>query len=532
MNPLALRLNEAGGKEESQLAMSTQGLQQTQRLAQGQILTPQLRQSLRILQLASTELHQEIAKEIVANPLLEEIPPEELPTSDSSPLSLGDLAPAQENSLGESDASGDVDDLEAYALASDRPERDNIANEEDFEETLRKIGDDWQDDTHAAHSEEQPFSEDDGERRQRIFDSAVAQGSLEETLLTQAALATHDQDVLKALEHLVGELDERGFMSTDIGTLCLQHGLSRSTFLDAWEILKSMEPIGIGAADLRECLLIQLLHGNKRRTLATLLVDKFFPLLLKQHFREIAQKLGTSPEEVREAALSLASLDPAPARRFLARDENRVITIDVIVHRNADDTGWDVTMNDAHIPRLRLNQTYKSLLALSSLKAGERGYISEKIRDGRFLIGAIEQRQQTLERIARLILKYQGDFFNEGISKLRPLTMAQFATELGLHETTVGRAVANKGMSTPHGTFELRFFFTKGVTTDSGEALANTSIREVLADIIVREPPGKPFSDQALVLELSKRGIHIARRTIATYREALSIPPAHLRRKN
>ena len=508
--------------------MSTQGLQQTQRLVQGQVLTPQLRQSLRILQLASAELHQEISREIAANPLLEEIPPEELPDSDATPLSLGNSLPTQTSDFSENDASGDMDDIETYALTTNRLERDNTANEEDFDEILRKVEDDWRDDAHTA---ELPFTDEDDERRKRVFEFAVAQQSLEETLLAQGALATSNPEILKALELLVGELDERGFMVADIGTLCLQHDLPRSTFLNAWEILKSMEPPGVGAANLRECLLIQLLRDNKRHTLAALLVDEFFPLLLKQHFREIARKLGATPEDIRKAALELASLNPAPARHFLSRDENRVITPDVIVHRNDDDTGWDITMNNAFIPRLRLNQTYKSLLASPSLKAGERGYISEKIRDGRFVIGAIEQRQQTLERIARLILKHQSDFFDEGISKLRPLTMAQLANALSLHETTVGRAVANKGMRTPHGTFELRFFFTNGVTTDSGETLANTSIREVLADIIARELPASPFSDQALSRELDKRGIHIARRTIAKYRDALSIPPAHLRRK-
>ncbi|MDR2982727.1 MAG: RNA polymerase factor sigma-54 [Puniceicoccales bacterium] len=491
--------------------MNSQGLQQTQRQTQGLVLTPQLRQSLRILQVPATELHQEIAGELAANPLLEEIPPEENVPNSEANTTISESSP--------------FDDIDPPTSTHD----ELAINDNDFR-ALQKMEEDWQDSYYDEHRS-QSYTAEDAERRQHFFDSAVGEESLQEKLLAQARLAAPTPAILTAIQILVGNLDERGFMTADLGTLGLETGQKRADLEEAWRLLKTFDPPGIGAADLRECFLIQLIHSGRRHTPAALIVDEYFPLLLKRRIPEIARALDMTPEAVREAITAIALLDTAPARKY-AQDENRIITPDIIVRHNPDDTDWEIILNNENIPRLRLNHTYKNLLAGEKLSAKDRAYITEKMRAGRFLIGAIEQRQQTLERIARLLLKYQADFFVEGVSKLHPLTMAQLAVKLNVHETTVSRAIANKYIQTPFGIFELRFFFTSGVTTDDGEAMANTSIKEVLADIVAAEDPTNPLSDETLVEALAAKGIRIARRTVAKYRDALKIPPAYLRKRH
>jgi RNA polymerase sigma-54 factor len=472
---------------------------------------------LRILQVPAAELHQEIAAALDANPLLEEIQPDDsVPAPDDS----GDGTDGSDFG----DATDGTDAPEAFA------ERAELAIADDDFRSLQKMDDDWHD-SYYDEQRSQNYTADDAERRQHFFESAVGEESLPEKLLNQARLAAPNASVLAALQTLIGNLDDNGFMSADIGSLVLDTRLPRADLETAWTLLKTFEPSGIGAADLRECLLIQLLQSGRRHTLAALIVDECFPLLLKRRIPEIARELETTPADVRTALTVIAQLDFAPARKY-AQDDNRAVIPDITVRRNADDTAWDIVLNYENIPRLRLNHAYKNLLAGKTLSPSDREYISGKMRDGRFLIGAIEQRQQTLERIARLLIKYQADFFDGGIAHLHPLVMARLAEDLGVHETTVSRAIANKHIQTPHGIYELRYFFTTGVTTDSGETMANTSIKEVLADIVAGEDPTDPLSDENLVTALQQKGIHISRRTIAKYRSALSIPPAYLRKRH
>ena len=236
-----------------------------------------------------------------------------------------------------------------------------------------------------------------------------------------------------------------------------------------------------------------------------------------------------TPDEVRDGLTEMAKLETAPARRFM-RDDNRVVTPDATVEK-ADDGSWKVSMDDRHIPKLKLASAYKDMLAGQALGEKERTYILERMRQGKFLIGAIEERQRTVERLAHIIVERQGDFFEHGPSQLRPLTMTDVAKEMGVHETTVGRAAANKWMLTPHGLKEFRWFFTSGVATEDGGTVAQEGVQELIADILARENPAAPLADEAITAELRKRGIQIARRTVAKYREALGQPPAHMRRR-
>jgi RNA polymerase sigma-54 factor len=231
---------------------------------------------------------------------------------------------------------------------------------------------------------------------------------------------------------------------------------------------------------------------------------------------------------VQAAIEEIGALDPAPGRRF-ADDSNRVVVPDVTVEKDGDK--WVVHLNSDYIPRLRISQTYKELIARGQLSPAEREYLRERMRSGRFLINSIEQRQQTIERITREILKVQEEFFEHGVSKLKPLTMTQIADAVGVHETTVSRAIANKYIKTPHGVFEMKYFFTPGYQAQSGDAVSNTSVKEMIADLIAGEDKAHPMSDQELVAQLQAKGLNIARRTVAKYREEAGILPSNLRRE-
>ena len=228
------------------------------------------------------------------------------------------------------------------------------------------------------------------------------------------------------------------------------------------------------------------------------------------------------------AIAEIGKLDPAPGRKF-AEDSNRVVVPDVTIERDEDE--WKISLNSDYIPRLRISNTYKELIAKGSLNSQEREYIRERMRSGRFLINSIEQRQQTIERITREIIKVQEPFFDEGVAKLQPLTMAQIADTVGVHETTVSRAIANKFVRTPHGVFDFKFFFTPGYQSDGGKSVSNTSVKEMINNIVALEDKSRPYSDQDLVKKLQEKGIKIARRTVAKYREELGLLPSNLRRE-
>ena len=264
-------------------------------------------------------------------------------------------------------------------------------------------------------------------------------------------------------------------------------------------------------------------------SLAAKIIRKQWKLLLRRRIPEMARALRVSANEVQEAVGEISKLDPAPARKF-AEDSNQVIEADVTVQRD-EDGEWQVILNNEYIPRLRLSSEYKQMLARGDVKGKARDYLQNMFRSGRFLISAIEQRQQTIEKITRKILEFQAEFFEKGRAYLRPLTMNQVAESVGVHETTVSRAIANKYIRTPMGLFEMKFFFTPGYQGEDGREVSNKSIKDRIARIVEGESPRKPLSDQKIVDILKSEGITIARRTVAKYREELGILPTNLRRQ-
>ncbi|MDQ8203120.1 RNA polymerase factor sigma-54 [Pelagicoccus sp. SDUM812003] len=483
--------------------MAAQGFNQELRLKQTQslVLAPQLRQSLKILQVAQMDLRATIQEELQTNPSLEEL-------SMDTP-SLDEPAPESESSS--EDSNSNAEELEFG---------------ENFE-VLNKLDEDWRDYMSQAGGA-QTYTSEDAEKREHFFNSLVSETSLQEHLLEQASLSDIEPVQREAIEYLVGSIDNNGFLSTSLSDLALLSGLSLGQMQEAHQILRSFDPAGIAAFDLQDCLSMQLEAKGRSRSYAYEIVQKHFKLLSRRRIPDIARRLGVDVEEVQEAIAEIALLDPAPGRRF-AEDNNRSVMPDVIVEW--DDDKWKVTLNSDYIPRLRISPIYKEMIAKGAITKKEKEYIQEKMRSGKFLINSIEQRQQTIERIANEIVKIQADFLEEGVSKLRPCTMTQIAEIVGVHETTVSRAIANKYIQTPHGLFELKFFFTPGYQGTDGESISNTSVKDMIQNLISGEDPAKPLSDQEIVSRLQAKDIKIARRTVAKYREELGILPSNLRRQ-
>ncbi|MBC9867446.1 MAG: RNA polymerase factor sigma-54 [Opitutae bacterium] len=477
------------------MAIPWQGLQQEQKQSQTLVLAPQLRQSLKILQAPTLDLRNEILGELETNPALEELPME---------------GTSLESALGNDEE----------ASLPDSSEEMNF-------ETLQQLDRDWREQL-AREGSNQIYTSEDSKKRQHFFNSLVSGISLQEHLMGQAKLSDLDEEQIEAMGFLIGSLDDRGYLTASLLELSLLSRKPLGKLKEAHRVLKTLDPPGIGAEDLQDCLLIQLKQRDRENSLAARVVKHHFNLLPRRRIPEIAKRTGNGLGEVEDAIEEIATLDPSPGRKF-SDDTNHVVTPDVTVEK--DNGYWTVSLNDEYIPRLRISNVCKEIIARGNLSKEEKEYIREKIRSGKFIINSIEQRQQTIEKITRCILTFQKDFFEDGLGKLRPLTMIQVAEEVGVHETTVSRAIAGKYIKTPHGLFPLKYFFTPGYSSGDGESLSNTTIKEMVAQIIDAEDPAKPFSDQVVVNKLKGKDIEIARRTVAKYREELGIPPTYLRRR-
>jgi len=504
--------------------MSGHGFSQDlrQRQTQSLVLAPQLRHSLKILQVAALDLRSVIQEELQNNPTLEELPMEG--------VSLDKSAPEENATDRDSDANGDKTG-DAATAAAPADQSDSKRDEMDFSkdkefEILGKMDEDWRDHM-ASVGGAQPYTSEDAEKRQHFFDSLVSETSLQEHLMQQAEMTDLSPAALAAMKHLVGGLDDRGFLTQTPPDVALQTGLPLDAVQEALKILKTFDPSGIGAKDLAECLLLQLATKGHGHSLASRMIRDHFELLTRRRIPELARKLSADADDVQSAIEEIGKLDPAPGRRF-AEDNNRVVIADVTIERDGD--AWKILLNSDYIPRLRISSTYRDLIAKGTLSKEERDYLRERMRSGKFLIDSIEQRQRTIERITREIINAQKEFFEHGVSHLKPLTMTQIADVVGVHETTVSRAIANKYVKTPHGVFDFKYFFTPGYQADSGASVSNTSVKEMIADLVTTEDKAAPLSDQELVAKLQAKGIKIARRTVAKYREELGILPSNLRR--
>ncbi|HNX53371.1 MAG TPA: RNA polymerase factor sigma-54, partial [Pontiellaceae bacterium] len=463
--------------------MAEQYLGHIQEQRMEQSLTPQMLQSLKILQAPILDLQTMIREEMDQNPTLEREAPEVEQTTDFDAAAREELR--EEREIGE----------------------------------LTELAE-WDAD---FRSNREVRSQSDDEQHQFMMDSIEGAASLQEHLLEQLALAGLDARERGIAEVLIGSIDDDGYLQLDLdGIIGSTPEFPEELFERIIKVIQGFDPVGVGARDLKECLLLQLRHKGRENSLEAVLVRDHLDKLGAHQYEQIARAMRLPIEKIKELSAAVADLDPKPGRNFTA-DKTEYIIPEITVEKKGGI--WTVTQNKSPYPRLFISQKYLELLKDKTTAADTRRYIREKIAKSKFFIRSIDQRQDTIYRLACEIVRVQEDFLEEGVSGLKPLTMKQVADILEVHETTVSRACSGKYMATPQGTFEFKYFFTTGVVQADGRILSNASIKSALASIVRTESSRRPLSDQRIADELSKQGIDIARRTVAKYREQLKILP-------
>jgi RNA polymerase sigma-54 factor len=470
----------------------TLSLAQTQQLQM--VLAPQLRQSLEMLQVPILELRAMIQKELEQNPTIEESPAE---------VNAEQIEP------------------EAPKTETDK----QLEFDKEFE-ALARIDDEWRD-YFFQNLHTSPYTREDAERRQFLMDSLPQVESLQEHLLEQLSLSDLSDSDKQIGELIIGNINDEAYLTTSIDDLAASATCDRHQIEDVLSVIQDFHPTGVGARDLRECLLLQLERLGKTDTLAENIVRDHLDKLAGKKFHDIARLLQVTVDDVQHAAKLIATLDPKPGRMF-SPDVATYVLPEIVVQKV--DGQYVIVLNDDQLPHVRISKYYRDMLSDPATTPEVKAYVRERIRSGAFLIKSIHQRQSTIYRIAAEIVKTQTDFLDQGISHLKPLTMAEVARIVGVHETTVSRAVSGKYMKTPNRIYELKYFFTPGIKTSDGKEISNKTVRDIIATMVADESLSAPLSDQEIMELLQKQGIKIARRTIAKYRLALRIPPSHLRK--
>lgn len=455
---------------------------QTQGMSLQQTLSPQMQQSLHILQLPAMELRELIARELAQNPVLEE--------------QSGGGAEAAEP-LEERESAFQSEPLHPYYEQSQGGGRNTDAEE----------------------------------RHKFLMDSATRPETIREAVGGQFALMDFSPAERRIAESIAGNLGPEGFLGAKLEEIAFHE---KTTPLRVEEVLEklqqSLEPPGLAARDLRECLLIQLQRAGRADSIETRLVKTRLKEVARRQYQQLAKELNLTLGEIEDAVREIAKLDPNPGRAFQSEPDVEIIP-EVIVERE-ENGELSVSLNTAQLPRLEISEYYKDLLgtAAGATRREVREYLREKMRAGRFFMRSIEQRNETILAIAREIVGRQRDFFLSGPSCLRPMRMGEVAASLALHETTISRAVSGKTMRTPFGLFEMKYFFTTGYKSESGEAVSNEAIRDRIRQMVAGEPAARPLSDEKMAKALAEEGFQVARRTIAKYRDQLGILPTHLRK--
>ena len=498
------------------------------RLSQHLALTPQLQQSIRLLQLSTLELQQEIEQALMQNPLLEtedEFASVSTPELDEI---RGAASNADDDAGGTSDGSESADgDFSAEIKADDfdKPEREDWENgteRDDFDGIRETPGS-------ASGSGD---GDDDSERSNQDGDSI----SLRDHLVQQlAGMSLSDTDRM-ALRVLIDSLNEDGYLEDSLEDIATALGgddpEDREDLLDhlriALQWLQHMEPIGVGARSLSECLLLQLRAHTAcpEQMIAILICKQHLELLARRDFKRLMALTGADDGLLRDAQILITTLEPKPGRRF-ARDEATAVVPDVIVRKVGRELR--VMLNPDVAPKLRINDLYAN--ALRATRGGiSNTALGGQLQEARWFIKNIQQRFETILRVSRAIVERQRGFFTHGELAMKPLVLREIADELGLHESTISRVTTAKYMATTFGTFELKYFFGSGLSTEAGGNASSTAVRALIKQFVAAESPAKPLSDSALSSMLEEQGIQVARRTVAKYREALKIAPANLRK--
>jgi RNA polymerase sigma-54 factor len=464
------------------------------KLAQKLILTPSLQQAIKLLPMSTLELADLLNQEVVENPLLEEVPTEELQATDAQP-----------------------------------------ATEKEPEQPPAQKTDTWDDNDYEYF-----FGEylDDGYRPRApqevkelppIENTLSTMASLTDHLIWQLSIQTDDEQLREIGEAIVGNLDDDGYLVASVDELASMGPWPIDEVERALRLIQTFDPVGVAARDLQECLTLQIRHLGLDGTPTERIVTEHLRLLQNHQVPELAKRLGLTIDDLKHHIEIIRHLDPKPGSRYNPKQSQYVIP-DVYVVKVEDQ--YVAVLNEEGLPQLRISPTYRRLLDKTQADNTDetRAYVKDKFRSALWLIKSVEQRQKTIHKVATSIINFQRDFLDLGIEHLRPLVLRDVANDIGMHESTVSRVVTNKYMHTPQGVHEMKFFFHSGISSSYGDAVSSVTIKQRIRKIIEQEDHRKPLSDSKIVNILQREGLMLARRTIAKYREELKIPTSNQRK--
>jgi RNA polymerase sigma-54 factor len=462
------------------------------RLSQRLILTPSLQQAIKLLPLTTLELAEVLEQEVMENPLLEEVPVEETKATEE--------------------------------LAQEEPP----AERERAEDPLKEI---------EVERFFEDYFDDGGDRRARPADLPEVppiENTLTETpdlydhLLWQLRMSEADESAFEIGEAIVQNLDEDGLLRVPLEDVAAMGPWPIAAVEAALALVQSFDPPGVAARSLTECLRIQLRVLGLENSPADVMVRDHMKQLQSHQYPEISRQMGLTAEEVAHHLEIIRGLSPRPGNRYSSKRSDYVLP-DVFVVKEGEE--YKIVLNDDGLPRLRISPTYRRMLDHKEPGSEEtRAYVKDKLRSALWLLKSVEQRQRTIYKVAESIVRHQRAFLDHGISHLRPLVLRDVASDIGMHESTVSRVVANKYMHTPRGVYEMRFFFHSGITSTMGEAVSSVTIKDRIKKMIEEEDASRPLSDSRIAEVLGAEGLPLARRTVAKYREELRIPPSNLRK--
>jgi RNA polymerase sigma-54 factor len=519
------------------------------KMTQQLVMTPQLQQAIKLLQLNRLELVNLVQQELTENPVLEEVEGDDDPT----PAELADVTPGEETGLQEAAASEadaptatdepasadspeaptDASDTEVAidlaaasepAPAADAPEEADVSDAE-------KIADvEWEDYMDANPQTGLAGGGREEDERRSLEATLTRRPTLAEHLDWQLQLSAFSEEEREAARWIIGNLDDDGYLRASVEDVARQSGADEELVATSPMKIQRLDPTGVGARDLRECLLLQIEILEIDEPLVAEIVTDHFDLFQKRDFRGLTRALGTTIEEVAAASRFIASLEPRPGRAF-SGDDPIYITPDIYVYKVAEE--FHILLNEDGLPKLRVNSVYRDVLSQGG--AGEskdtKEYVNEKLRSAVWLIKSIHQRQRTIYKVMESIIRYQFDFFEKGINFLKPLNLRDVADDIEMHESTVSRVTTNKYVHTPQGIFELKYFFNSSIGCFNGESVASESVKEKIRKIIKNEDSRRPLSDQRIAEMLKAANIDIARRTVTKYREAMNMLSSTKRRQ-
>ncbi len=484
-------------------------LKQELRLSQQLVMTPQLQQAIKLLQLNRLELVGLVQQELQENPVLEETMEED----DSS--RSGTETPGSESQVETPPEAA----MEPAEQSTDREPTD-----------AQKIADvDWQNYMDAYPQTGLYAGREGDDDRPSLESTLTRRTSLADHLEWQLQLSGIDEAAREAASHIIGNIDEDGYLEASLEELIDQCGLPEESIKVAIDAVRSMDPTGVASNDLRECLLMQAQVLGIEHPLVLQILDTQLELLQKRDFRGVAKALGVTVTDVATAAKIIGRLEPKPGRAF-GGDDPIYITPDIYVYKIGED--FHILLNEDGLPKLRISNLYREMLSKPDVDSKvTKEYVQDKVRSAMWLIKSIHQRQRTIYKVMQSILSHQRDFFDKGINHLKPLNLRDVADDIEMHESTVSRVTTNKYVQIPQGIFELKFFFNSSINQFSGDAVASESVKERIRKIIENEDPRRPLSDQRIAEMLKSANIDIARRTVTKYREALNLLSSTKRRQ-